>query len=236
MSPAHHLIGRGGPYAADARMTVATVGVHIVDILARPVEYIPEGQDTVLVEQIRLTAAGSAAGTAVDLVRLGAEVTAIGAIGDDELGRLPARRARPARRRHLRAGPPRRRADRGVDPADPAGRRAAELPRAGREPHRHPRRRGRGGLRAKAVHLGGVDVTFGSRTRLPRAARPGAGRRRRGHDGPAVEHAGPASAAKAFFRTSTTCCRTLEQALAMTGAADAGARPRRCSPRGRAAR
>ena len=67
-------------------MTVATVGVHIVDILARPVERIPEGQDTVLVDQIRLTAAGAAAGTAVDLVKLGNEVVSMGAVGDDELG------------------------------------------------------------------------------------------------------------------------------------------------------
>ncbi|WP_433433346.1 carbohydrate kinase family protein [Nonomuraea sp. CA-141351] len=67
-------------------MTVATVGVHIVDILARPVEHIPEGQDTVLVDQIRLTAAGAAAGTAVDLVKLGNSVVTMGAIGDDELG------------------------------------------------------------------------------------------------------------------------------------------------------
>ncbi|MFG1706338.1 carbohydrate kinase family protein [Nonomuraea sp. M3C6] len=67
-------------------MTVVTVGVHIVDILARPIEHIPEGQDTVLVDQIRLTAAGAAAGTAVDLVKLGNSVVTMGAIGDDELG------------------------------------------------------------------------------------------------------------------------------------------------------
>ncbi|MGV9303393.1 carbohydrate kinase family protein [Nonomuraea sp. NPDC003727] len=67
-------------------MTVVTVGVHIVDVLTRPVEAIPTGQDTVLVDQIRLTAAGSAAGTAVDLVKLGNEVISMGAIGDDELG------------------------------------------------------------------------------------------------------------------------------------------------------
>jgi len=65
---------------------VVTVGVHIVDVLTRPVESIPEGQDTVLVDQVRLTAAGSAAGTAVDLAKLGLEVVSLGAIGDDELG------------------------------------------------------------------------------------------------------------------------------------------------------
>ncbi|MGI5287574.1 carbohydrate kinase family protein [Nonomuraea polychroma] len=67
-------------------MTVATVGVHIVDILARPIDRLPEGQDTVLVDQLRLTAAGTAAGTAVDLVKLGNAVVTMGAIGDDELG------------------------------------------------------------------------------------------------------------------------------------------------------
>src|SRR5207247_9983107 len=65
---------------------VVTVGVHIVHVLTRPVESIPAGQDTVLVDQIRLTAAGSAAGTAVDLARLGLDVVSLGAIGDDELG------------------------------------------------------------------------------------------------------------------------------------------------------
>lgn len=67
-------------------MAVVTLGVHIVDVLARPVESIPSGQDTALVEQVRLTAAGSAAGTAVDLARLGVDVVSVGAIGDDELG------------------------------------------------------------------------------------------------------------------------------------------------------
>ena len=67
-------------------MTVVTLGVHIVDVLARPVESIPDGQDTLLLEQIRITAAGAAAGTAVDLARLGVDVVSMGAVGDDELG------------------------------------------------------------------------------------------------------------------------------------------------------
>ncbi|MFI6508904.1 carbohydrate kinase family protein [Streptosporangium sp. NPDC050855] len=69
-------------------MTVVTLGVHIVDVLARPVESIPAGQDTHLLEQIRVTAAGAAAGTAVDLAALGVPVASVGAIGDDELGDL----------------------------------------------------------------------------------------------------------------------------------------------------
>ncbi|GAA4220340.1 sugar/nucleoside kinase (ribokinase family) [Streptosporangium album] len=67
-------------------MTVVTLGVHIVDVLARPVEAIPDGQDTHLLEQIRLTAAGAAAGTAVGLAGIGVQVASVGAVGDDELG------------------------------------------------------------------------------------------------------------------------------------------------------
>jgi sugar/nucleoside kinase (ribokinase family) len=67
-------------------MNVVTLGVHIVDVLARPVESIPAGQDTHLLEQIRITAAGSAAGTAVDLAKIGVPVASAGAVGEDELG------------------------------------------------------------------------------------------------------------------------------------------------------
>ncbi|WP_433238324.1 carbohydrate kinase family protein [Streptosporangium sp. CA-135522] len=67
-------------------MAVITVGVHIVDVLARPVESIPDGQDTHLLEQIRITAAGAAAGTAVGLAGIGVPVASLGAVGDDELG------------------------------------------------------------------------------------------------------------------------------------------------------
>ena len=67
-------------------MNVITLGVHVVDVLVRPVEQIPEGQGGQLVEQIRVTPAGSAGGTAVTLAKLGARVRSAGAIGEDELG------------------------------------------------------------------------------------------------------------------------------------------------------
>lgn len=67
---------------------VVSLGIHIVDILGRPVTHIPPGQGRLLLEEIRITAAGTAAGTSVDLVKLGAEVIAIGAIGDDLLADL----------------------------------------------------------------------------------------------------------------------------------------------------
>lgn len=69
-------------------MKVVTMGVHVLDVLVRPVEEIPEGQGATLVEDIRMTAAGTAAGTALTLAKLGAEVRTAGAIGTDPTGDL----------------------------------------------------------------------------------------------------------------------------------------------------
>jgi sugar/nucleoside kinase (ribokinase family) len=67
-------------------MRAICMGVHVLDVLVRPVETIPDGQGGQLVEQIRLTAAGSAGGTAIVLGRLGAQVRSAGAIGTDAAG------------------------------------------------------------------------------------------------------------------------------------------------------
>ncbi len=67
-------------------MKVVAMGVHVADVLARPVEAIPEGQGGQLVEEIRITPAGAAGGTAVTLAKLGASVRSAGAIGTDTLG------------------------------------------------------------------------------------------------------------------------------------------------------
>lgn len=67
---------------------VVTMGVHVLDVLVRPVEEIPEGQGATLVEDIRMTAAGTAAGTALTLAKLGASVRTAGAIGTDPTGDL----------------------------------------------------------------------------------------------------------------------------------------------------
>jgi sugar/nucleoside kinase (ribokinase family) len=69
-------------------MRAIAMGVHVLDVLVRPVDAIPEGQGGELVEQIRLTAAGSAGGTAVVLAKLGADVRSAGAIGADAAGDL----------------------------------------------------------------------------------------------------------------------------------------------------
>ena len=65
---------------------VVSLGVHILDVLGRPVMRIPPKQDIDLLEEIRLTVAGPAAGTSVDLAKLGANVLAMGAIGEDAAG------------------------------------------------------------------------------------------------------------------------------------------------------
>jgi sugar/nucleoside kinase (ribokinase family) len=67
-------------------MKVVTLGVHVLDVLVRPVEAIPEGQGATLVEDIRMTAAGTAGGTALTLAKLGASVRSAGAIGTDPTG------------------------------------------------------------------------------------------------------------------------------------------------------
>jgi sugar/nucleoside kinase (ribokinase family) len=65
---------------------VASLGIHIADVLGRPVSSVPPGQGLAILEEIRLTVAGTAAGTSVDLAKLGMEVYAVGALGRDELG------------------------------------------------------------------------------------------------------------------------------------------------------
>ena len=69
-----------------SEQVVVAMGVHVLDVLVRPVTEIPEGQGGALVEQIAMTAAGSAGGTALVLSKLGATVRSAGAIGTDALG------------------------------------------------------------------------------------------------------------------------------------------------------
>jgi sugar/nucleoside kinase (ribokinase family) len=70
----------------SGEMAALCAGVHVLDVLVRPVEAIPEGQGGELVEEIRVTAAGSAGGTALVLAKLGARVKSAGAIGTDAAG------------------------------------------------------------------------------------------------------------------------------------------------------
>ncbi|MFT4037011.1 MAG: sugar kinase [Thermomicrobiales bacterium] len=65
---------------------VVSLGIHILDILGRPVNRIPPRQDVDLLEEIRLTVAGTAAGASVDMAKLGVDVLAMGAVGEDAAG------------------------------------------------------------------------------------------------------------------------------------------------------
>ncbi|WP_308189808.1 carbohydrate kinase family protein [Streptomyces sp. WAC 00631] len=68
--------------------SVIALGAHVFDVLVRPVEAIPEGQGAALVDQIRFSPAGTAAGTALTLAKLGAMVRTAGAVGTDPIGDL----------------------------------------------------------------------------------------------------------------------------------------------------
>ena len=68
--------------------TVITLGAHVLDVHVRPVETIPDGQGAAVVEQIRFSPAGTAAGTSVTLAKLGATVRTAGAVGADPIGDL----------------------------------------------------------------------------------------------------------------------------------------------------
>lgn len=67
---------------------ITLIGVCVIDILGRPIEALPTGQGSHPLEEIKATVAGTAGGTSIDLARLGADVTVVGARGNDLLGDL----------------------------------------------------------------------------------------------------------------------------------------------------
>ena len=65
-----------------------TLGAHVLDVHAKYVESIPDGQGGALIEEIRVSPAGAAGGTAITMAKLGARTVTVGAIGSDDLGDL----------------------------------------------------------------------------------------------------------------------------------------------------
>jgi sugar/nucleoside kinase (ribokinase family) len=63
---------------------VSVCGTYILDILGVPVTEIPAGGGRALIDEIRLTVAGTAGGTVVPCARLGLKARAVGAVGSDE--------------------------------------------------------------------------------------------------------------------------------------------------------
>ena len=92
------------------RFDVSVVGLYILDILGRPVTAIPDGGIVEFIDEIRLTVAGTAGGTVIDLAKLGLNCQARGTDSDPDAVAivyvLPGRRseqANPDVRRHGRA-------------------------------------------------------------------------------------------------------------------------------------
>src|SRR3954452_9567151 len=72
---------------SDAPLFIA-LGAHVFDVHAKYVEAIPEGQGGALIEEIRVSPAGAAGGTAITMAKLGARTVTVGAIGRDDIGDL----------------------------------------------------------------------------------------------------------------------------------------------------
>jgi sugar/nucleoside kinase (ribokinase family) len=67
---------------------VVCLGVHLLDVLVRPSQRPNPAAAWQLLDDLRITAAGTAAGPAVDLAKLGARPLSMGVLGDDYEGGL----------------------------------------------------------------------------------------------------------------------------------------------------
>lgn len=65
-----------------------SVGVTILDIVGFPINALPEGESTELIQQIQICPAGTAAAPAVIAARQGLDTTLVGAVGNDDMGRF----------------------------------------------------------------------------------------------------------------------------------------------------
>lgn len=77
-------------------MKILCAGEMLADIIVRPVERVAFQNDTCQVEEIRITNGGDANNNAVDLVKLGHQVTYLGRIGCDDMGDYVAALAKRA--------------------------------------------------------------------------------------------------------------------------------------------
>ncbi len=67
---------------------VISFGAYIADALGWPFEAVPAGQQLAFLKRIKFTVAGTAASPAMNLAKLGHDVTAVGRIGDDSIGQF----------------------------------------------------------------------------------------------------------------------------------------------------
>ena len=73
-------------------MDVLCLGIYVVDLLAKPVERMPERGKLELIEEMELHTGGCASNTAIDMARLGCNAGAMGKIGTDGLGDFVVKR------------------------------------------------------------------------------------------------------------------------------------------------
>ncbi|MBS0331419.1 MAG: carbohydrate kinase family protein [Proteobacteria bacterium] len=69
-------------------LDVLCIGLTTLDVVARPIDRLPEKEETILVEGIEVVPAGTAAGAALVAGALGLDVGLAGAIGEDRNGRF----------------------------------------------------------------------------------------------------------------------------------------------------
>ena len=67
---------------------VACVGILCADVLAKPVDMMPEKGKLALIEKLQLRIGGCAANVSVDLSKIGIDTAIIGKIGVDGFGRF----------------------------------------------------------------------------------------------------------------------------------------------------
>ncbi len=64
------------------------LGLTLLDVLGRPIDAVPATGEVTLVDEIRMTPAGTAAGPAIVAAGLGLETALCGAVGRDDVGRV----------------------------------------------------------------------------------------------------------------------------------------------------
>lgn len=64
------------------------IGLTTLDMVARPIDALPEGEGTRIIEGIAVAPAGTAAGAAMVAARLGVKTALAGSVGDDFMGRV----------------------------------------------------------------------------------------------------------------------------------------------------
>lgn len=74
----------------NSKTDVLCAGVVVADHLCSPIDHMPRAGELIATERMLLTVGGSAANTAVDLAKMGAQAAVVGRVGADPFGRFVA--------------------------------------------------------------------------------------------------------------------------------------------------